>query len=853
MTFILRMAWRETRAAWARLAFFFLCVAIGVAAIVIIRSVIQTVRLSLAREVRQAIGADVVVRSLRPWTDETRDVLTSHTAGRPIERTDVVETRTMAAAEDGKGNGHVRLVELRGVARGYPFYGVISLQGDVPYSYDLLAGRGVLVTPEFLTEMGLAVGDGLKLGGALFTIRGAVTRDRVQAGSGNFAFGPRLYVALDDLMSLDLLGFGSRGTYLAYLKVPDAGIEGLTRSLRAAYAAHTVTVSSWRDRDDRLGENLVTAENYLSLVGFVIVVIGGIGVWSVTRVLVQQKIRSVAILKCVGASSWTVLATYVTQALVLAFAGSALGVAIASVTIRLIPSDLLAAINAQGAGVTLSAATQGVAVGVLVSLLFALVPLLEMRRIKPLLLLRADTAGTARRADALSRFAAIATSAALVAVAMWQSGSMMAGLFVSGGLAAVVLVLMIASRLLLRATAPLTYSRRFAVRHAVLSLRRPGNQTWVILTAVGLGTFFVLGVRAVQTNLVRELNEQLGATSPDLVSLDIQRDQLEQFNQVAAPYLAEPPRIMPLLRARVTAIVGRRVNLPNPDAIRKHGRMTREFGVTYRDMLQPNERVIAGRFWSGGLDRALDPLTETEVSISEEVREDSGADVGDTIRLDFGGQQVNLRVTSIRHVAWDQTQNGGFFFVLRPAPVMARLPMTYVGFLRTRETEGAGDGPRGLLLREIVRNFRNVSAIDVRAVVAELRGFLDNITVGVTVVGGVTVVCGILILVGAVAMTKFQRVYEAAVYRTLGATTRVLTGMVAVEYGVLGLLAATLGALGAFAMSWALMEYLFELRWHPPVALVAMGALAAAALVCAVGVVASLDVLLRKPLATLRQ
>lgn len=849
MSFILRMAWRETRAAWARLAFFFLCVAVGVAAIVIIRSVIQTVRTSLAREVRQAVGADIVVRSLRPWTDETRNILSQRIAGRPIERTDLVETRTMAAAEEKKGNGHVRLVELRGVERGYPFYGTLSLQGGMPYSYDLLAGRGVLVTPEFLREMGLNIGDGVKLGGALFTIRGAITRDRVQAGGGGFAFGPRLYLALEDLLSLDLLGFGSRGTYQAYLKVPEGEIDDLTRSLRSAYAAHTVTVGSWRGYDDRLGDNLVTAENYLSLVGFVIVVIGGIGVWSVTRVLVQQKIRSVAILKCVGASSRTVLGTYVMQAFVLALAGSALGVLIATVAIRLIPSSILAAIAADGAGVTLSAAFQGVAVGVLVSLLFALVPLLEMRRIKPLLLLRADTSGTARRSDSLSRMTAVVTTAALVAVAMWQSGSMKAGLFVSAGLTAVVLVLMGASRLLLRATTPLTYSRRFTLRHAVLSLRRPGNQTWVILTAVGIGTFFVIGVRAVQTNLVRELNEQLGATSPDLVSLDIQRDQLDHFLKVAAPYVVEPPRIMPMLRARVTAIVGARVNLPTPDAIRQHGRMTREFGVTYREQLQPNERIIAGSFWSGAAQRAPDADTQTEVSISEEVRQETGAGLGDLVRLDVGGQSVSLRVTSIRRVAWDQTQNGGFFFVLRPAPVMDRLPMTFVGFVRTRE----GDEARAALLRDIVRDFRNVSAIDVRAVVAELRGLLDNITVGVTVVGGVTVVCGILILIGAVAMTKFQRVYEAAVYRTLGATTRVLTGMVAVEYGVLGLLAATLGALGAFVMSWALMEFLFDLRWHPPVALVTVGALAAAALVCIVGVIASLDVLLRKPLATLRQ
>jgi putative ABC transport system permease protein len=387
------------------------------------------------------------------------------------------------------------------------------------------------------------------------------------------------------------------------------------------------------------------------------------------------------------------------------------------------------------------------------------------------------------------------------------------------------------------------------LRHALISLRRPGNQTRVILTAVGLGSFFVMGIRAIQTNLVDEFNAQLGATSPDLVLLDVQRDQTEDLARLAEPYLLEPPRLMPLLRARVTSIVGRRVNLPDPDAVRRHGRLTREFGVTYRDRIQPNERVLEGSFWTGPATSRPDDATETEVSISEEVQEQTGAGVGDIVRLDIAGQPVTLRVTSVRRVEWDETQNGGFFFVLRPAPVMDRLPHTYVGFLRTRDDAEA----RAALQRDLVRDFRNVSAIDVRAVVASIREVLGNITTGITVVGGITVACGVLILIGAVAMTRFQRLYESAVYRTLGASTRVLTSMVAVEYGVLGLLAGLLGAGGAVALSWALMTFLFDMRWQPPIALVTLGAIATAIGVCVIGLAASIDVVLRKPLATLRQ
>jgi putative ABC transport system permease protein len=469
--------------------------------------------------------------------------------------------------------------------------------------------------------------------------------------------------------------------------------------------------------------------------------------------------------------------------------------------------------------------------------------------VKPLLLLRADTAETARRPDAVSWLATLGTGAALVLVAAWQSGSLRAGLFVSAGLAVVALVLFGAGWLLLRLVSPFTSSRRFAVRHALVSLGRPGNQTRVILTAVGLGCFFVLSIRAIQANLIAEFTAQIGATSPDLVLIDVQRDQVDGVRAAAARYTQEPARLMPLMRARVVGAEGRRVHLPTPDAVRQQGRLTREFGVTYREAIQSNERVTDGAFWTTPASAAPDAETDAEVSISEEVRRDADVGVGDVVRLDVAGRVIRTRVTSIRRVAWDETQNGGFFFVLRPGPFLATVPHTFVGFLRV----GGDPAPRAALQRDLVRLFPNVSTIDVRAVVASVRTMLDKITLGVSVVGAITVGAGVLILVGAVAMTKFQRLYEAAIYRTLGASTRVLTSMVAIEYGVLGLLAGGLGAAGALGLSWALARFLFDMTWRPVPGLLAGGGLLTALVVCLVGLAASVDVLVRKPLGTLRR
>jgi putative ABC transport system permease protein len=236
------------------------------------------------------------------------------------------------------------------------------------------------------------------------------------------------------------------------------------------------------------------------------------------------------------------------------------------------------------------------------------------------------------------------------------------------------------------------------------------------------------------------------------------------------------------------------------------------------------------------------------VSIEKEVHDDAQVEVGDVMRFDVAGNVLSARVTSIREVSWDEAQNGGFIFVLRPGPAVQRTSHAFVGFLEVQPDPGARVG----FQRALVKHFPNVSAIDVREIVRALREVVDNVTLGVTIVGIVMLTGGTLILVGAVAMTKFQRLYDAAIYRTLGASTRRLAAMVSVEYGVLGTLAGLLGATGAAVLSWVLARYLFEIDWRPAPMLLASGVILTAALVSIVGLLSSVDVLLRKPLNTLK-
>jgi putative ABC transport system permease protein len=870
MTFILRMAARELRASWRRLLFFFLCVAVGVGAIVAMRSIIQSLRLGLVREARTMIAADVIVQTNRAWTPAVLDKIESILAQAPvIARTESVETATMVRAEIG---AIARMVELRGIEAAFPFYGMLTLEDGTPYSHRMLQDRGVLVGPELLVQLNVRVGDRLLIAGQPFTIRGVIAQEPGRR-IGAFSFGSRVVVDLAQLREIGLLSFGSRASYQILLRVRDDGVESLTRDLRRDLRDSFAGARSYKALEDDIGEDLQRAENFLSLVGFVILVLGGIGVWSVTRVFVRQKIRSVAILKCVGATSRQVLGTYIVQILLLGLCGSLLGVALAAAGMGLVPASLTASFAGIPFGLTWSAVLQGLAVGLLVSLLFALVPLLEVRRVKPLLLLRGDapipglqpqTSGRRppglrsvisglrpliARIDWLQVSAAVVVSAALVGIAAWQSGSMRAGALVSGGFAVVALVLYGAAWLLVRLTSPLMAAPWFPLRYAVRGLRRPGSQTRVILLSVGLGCFFVLSVRALQQNLIAEAVIDLSQAGADMFLIDIQRDQVDGVRELLEGRRlpgAASARLVPTLRARITAVRGRDVNLESYSDVRGRGSLAREYVVTYRNALEENETITAGRFWPAE-PASLPADAEQEVSIEQRIHEQFHVNVGDSIRFDILGRSVQARVTSIRRVNFEDSRSGGFIFVFRPG-VLAQAPHTFIGFVRGPADQTA----RARLQYDLVARYPNVSTIDGRDVLSRIKAVVDNIVFAISIVGGIALLSGVLILVGAVAMTKFQRAYEAALLRTLGASTRLLGTMVALEYSALGLLAGLIGALGALGLSWAVTRYLFDIAWKPAPLLLTAGALLTTALVGTIGVIASLDVLRKKPLATLR-
>lgn len=840
MKFIFNLARRELRASWRRLLFFFLCIGVGVGSIVALRSMIQSLNRAVAGEARALMTADVQADTTREWSAEALAAI-ARVARPPLveARTETIEAPTMLRPSDAAREGAL-MVEVKGVESGFPLYGEFLLEDGRPFDFKLVEGGGAVVAPLLLERLSLRVGDRVRIGERDFEIRG-VTRQEPGAGGG-FRLGPRVFVSRAELESAGLTGFGSRARRRMLFKTPEGRMSELVRTLRAELGNNLVNVRSYRDSEESLGEQFARAENYLSLTGLVILVLGGIGVSSVTRVFVEQKKKTIAVLKCVGATGRRLTIAYLAQVVALGAAGSVLGVLLAKSALLFVRARFAESLPPNlSYDLQPGAVAQGLGLGLLISALFSALPLLRIRSIRPNMLLReAEPDAPRRLLDLWRAGVAGVVLGGLVFLASWQAGSLRVGAIFLAGLGATALVLYAAAWLLVFLVRRARGLGTFAVRQAINSMHRPGNQTRVIVLAVGLGAFLVLSVQALQSSLLDEFDVARRGNLPNLYLIDVQKDQVEGVRELAARAGGGRADLIPTVRARIAAVNGEPVDLDAAGVRRERGRLGREYVVTYRPHLEYNETIVDGRFWDES------PSAEPEVSVEEGMRGAAGIELGGTITFDIQGRKLTARVTSVRRVDWRNSRTG-FLVLFRPGALEAA-PQTFVGAVDGPEAEPA----RSRFQRAIVDRYPNVVVIDVADVVRGVGRILSNITLAVSFIGGFVFLSGALILVGSIAMTKFQRVYEAAVLKTLGAKRRVLLTMMLAEYGLLGLVAGLVGAAAANGLSYAVARYVFEVDWAFAPGLNAAGVAATVLLVGAVGVLSSLDVLTKKPLSILR-
>ncbi|MDQ3798447.1 MAG: ABC transporter permease, partial [Acidobacteriota bacterium] len=475
MNFIFNLTLREIRSSWRRLLFFFLCIAVGVGSVVALRSLIQNLGRAVAGDARGLLTADFEISSTNPFTPSELSAIES-VIGR---HSNLVEARdeTVQSAAMTRTADDFQFVELKGIEPPFPLVGDFVLANGQAFDFSLLANKGAVVQATLLEKLNLKIGDKIRIGEANFEIRGAF--DEEPGGTGGFRLGPRVFI---EKKLFDEAGLTQSRIRRRILYRTSGDPTPLVSELRQALKGTILTVNSYKEAQENLGEQFERTENYLALTGLLILVLGGIGVWNVARVFVEQKRKTVAVLKCLGAGGGRIIAVYLLQILALGAVGSFFGVLLAQGALWLIRYRFAEALpESMSYVVQTSAAMQGVLLGLLISLLFSLLPLLQIRNIKPNLLLRDENNEKLRRLDWTRLIFAFVCLAGLLGLAIWQAGSIKIGAAFLGGLAATSLILYLAAVGLTLILKKMRKFSSFSVGQAVNSLHRPGNQTRVVL------------------------------------------------------------------------------------------------------------------------------------------------------------------------------------------------------------------------------------------------------------------------------------------------------------------------------------------------------------------------------------
>jgi putative ABC transport system permease protein len=841
--FVLRMAAREVRASPRRLFLLTLSVAIGVAALVAINSFTDNLRRSVGEQARALLGADLSFASRRPLPASVEAVIgTLARDGAEVAR--ITSFGGMAYVPRTSGT---RLVQVAAVEGRFPFYGEIRTDPADAWAR-LGEGRHVVVDPALLAALSAEVGDTLALGEARFAITGSVVSAPGNAGFRS-ALGPRIFIPAPHLAETRLLGFGARAEYEAFLKLPASpGAEAVAQRYRTQLRGDRVRLRTVAEDQENLNETLSRLTGYLGLVALIALLLGGIGVASAVVVFIRQRMEAIAVLRCLGATGGRVFAIYGAEAAAMGLTGSVLG-AVAGIGIqRLLPGVFAGLLPVDVAlSVSWRAVALGIGMGLWVAVAFALLPLLAVRRVPPLAALRRPFESEREPRDGW-RWAALALLAAsTVALAALQVGSLRQGAVFSAGIGAALFLLWLASWALIRAARRWLPARwPYLWRQGLSNLHRPSNQTATVVLAIGFGAFLLGTLLLVQFNLLRQLQLSGGPQRPNLVLFDIQRDQLAEVERALAESNLPSVGPVPIVPMRIASVKGRPVSRILSDTTGTDGdgpggawAFRREYRSTFRDTLVASERIVDGTWWTAGT--AGLPRISVELELAGEL----GIGLGDTVEWDVQGLRLTTAVASLREVEWARFEPN-FFVVFEPG-VLEDAPQTLVTLTRIERPED-----RGVFQRRLAERLPNVTTLDLTVLQQTLERLIDRVVLAIRFMAFFTLATGAIVLVGALATSRFQRIREGALLRTLGATRGQLFRIVLAEYLALGLMAATVAAALAGVAAWALARWVFEGRFALPALPLAGLTLGVVGVTVIVGLLNSREVIRRTPLEVLR-
>jgi putative ABC transport system permease protein len=841
------LAWRESRTARRRLLLYMSSISLGVAALVAIDSFSANIVQSVKDQSRSLMGGDISFSSSKPIppaVDSLFDSLSHH--GVSFARLTTFPSMAVVPRNSG-----TRFAQVRGVTDNYPFYGGVTTEPARRWSL-LTQGPNAIVDPSILTSLNARVGDTLKLGFGTFTIVATIKDVPGAAGIAEM-LGPRIFIPAKYVAETQLLVFGSTADRTVLAKLPpgvdpDKFIKPFKKRLDDQQVRTRTVTQTEMSTQDAI-ENLT---NFIAIVGLVALLLGGIGVASGVRAFVARKIDTVAVLRCLGASSGQVMTIYVVQAAAMGLLGAAAGAALGVAIQFLLPRALTGFLPID-VKVTLvpTAVLTGLAVGGWIALIFALRPLLALRNVSPLQTLRRDTDADVLRmrwTDAPRIVVNAALVLSVVAIALSRAETTRQAFAMSAATGVAILALAVSAGFLSWAARKGLRTRwPYVFRQGVANLYRPGNQTRAVTLALGFGAFLVSTLYLVQSNLLRRFTTAATEARGNVVFFDIQQDQAAGLDSIVRIRGNDVVQMAPVVTMRIAAINGKRVTDMKPRARGQPGRapwaLRREFRSTYRDKPAASETIVAGKWFS---DSAVKYARDTgEISLEEGIAKELEVKIGDVISWDVQGVEIPTRITSLRKVVWTRFEPN--FFVVFAPPVLKGAPNQYVMLAQVKDPAAVT-----LLQREVVNRFPNVSSIDLTAIKRTVDRIVGKVSLAIRFMALFSLAVAIPVLFSAVSATRRERIREGVLLKTLGATRGQIARILLAEYSLLGLMGGLTGMLLSIAGGWAVVRYIFKTPFAPAFVPVAGIAAAIVGLTLLIGLLAGRDVFKETPVTALR-
>ena len=834
-SWLLKMAWRDGKASGKRLLLFMASIILGIAAVVSIQSFSQNLEENIGLQSKALMGADFLIDSNQPANERVVQIMDS------LGGANAMEVKFASMAAFSKKNAS-KLVQVRGLEGSFPFYGELeTVPKEAANTYQ--NKEGALVDATVMLQFGLQPGDSITLGTLRFPIIGSLVSAPGSTGIGT-SVAPPIFIPYRFLADSGLLDRGSRLTYAYYFQNPTADLKALDATVDPQLDAENADMDTHTSTSQRLGRRYNNVSRFLNLVAFIALLLGCVGIASSVHIYIKEKLRSVAVLKCLGASRKQTFLIYLIQIAGMGFIGGAIGTLLGLLLQQTFPLILQEFLPFEVViGTSMQAIFVGLLLGVFMSVLFALSPLITTWYVSPLQVLRKqESLESESRPAQLAVLFAIVLFVFLFAYWLLQNLNYAAGFVLGIAVTFAVLggVAILFMRLLKRYF-PKSWS--FSARQSLLNLYRPNNQTAVLILAIGIGTFLISTLYFTKDFLLAKTELESSENTPNIILFDIQTNQKEAVAETITPKGLPILDNIPIITMRLQKIKDRSVNdirLDSTSTIRGWI-LSHEFRVTYRDSLIASEKLLEGT-WGA-------PMTPNEpipISLSDNVAKDAQVVLGDTLQFNVQGMLMETVVGSIRQVDWGRPQLN--FSIVFPSGVLEKAPQFHV-----ISTHAPDKGVSASLQQELVQTFPNVSVLDLRQVLALVEGILDKISWVISFMAFFSIITGIIVLIGSVRNSKYQRIRESVLLRTLGAKSGQILKITALEYLYLGILGSGVGILLSLVGSQLLAYFVFDTAFVPswvPFLVVLPGI---TLLVLAIGLSNSRSVLNSPPLQVLRK